>query len=112
MPATELSTSSPGLDLLRQAVGQVHSAVGAIVAELELADRMAPDRLPALVMRVRSLARIASDAVKIVDDALLEVVGAAPPIPSLCPEDAAKGTGRHRRMETEPGEETDPGSAR
>jgi hypothetical protein len=111
MPATtELSKSSSGVDLLRQAVGQAQSAICAVAAELEHVNHVAPERLPALLMRARSLARIAREAIAIADDALFAVVGAAPPVPNLCAEDAAKGSGRHRRAETEPGEETDPGS--
>src|SRR5262249_52599665 len=111
MHATDPSQST-GVALLRQAVGHARSSIAALCAELDLARRAEPERLPLIVMRARSLGGIARDAAQILDETLLAVIGAASPVPSLCPEDAAKGSGpHHRRAETEPSEETDPGSA-
>lgn len=107
----ETDRTSTGVALLRQAVGQIQSSTSAIESELELAARLPIERLPTLLLRVRSLAGIARDAAQMAEETLHVMVGAAPPIPSLAPEDAAKGTARHRRAETEPGEETDPGGA-
>ncbi len=110
MHATDTS-QSPGVALLRQAVGHAQSSIAALCAELEAARCASPERLPLILMRARSLGGIARDAAQLLDETLLAVIGAAPPVPSLCPEDAAKGTGPHRRPATEPSEETDPGSA-
>lgn len=98
MPDSTNTSQPAGVELLRLALGQVQSAIAAVVEELAY---VTPDRWTGTVARARALADLAREAAAIAGDSLHAVAGAAPPVPDLRPEDSATGSGRHRREQTE-----------